>query len=270
MPNEKDEHHVIFQGMNFESKILQNITQFEGAGGKFPDLTQILDFYENAFDHNSARKEGKIIPAQGVDQELDDANEQLHQIKRELDDYLKNQKQHFGCEVKYWGTGKNRYQLEIPLEKVKRAGTEYTLASGTKKLKRYTTDETKDFLARQTAREVEKEAALLDIQRKLFYQFSQNAEVLRQAIGCVSSLDALLSLAAYSSSLEVSCFPTFVEREVPIVDVKMGSHPCMDIGADSFIPNDLLLEDSKCLLVLTGIIIVFFFTFPSMLRFKDP
>ena len=223
----------------------------EEAGGEFPDLTEILEFYDNAFDHQSARKEGKIVPSQGVDKELDEANEELSQIKRELDQYLKEQKQHFGCEVKYWGTGKNRFQLEIPLDKVKRAGSEYTLASGTKKLKRYITDETKEFLARQTAGELCKEAALQDIQRKMFHQFSQNAEVLRKGIGCVSLLDSLLSLAAYSSSLETSCFPEVTDG-LPFIDVKVGSHPCLDLGADAFIPNDTQLGDTKSLLVLTG------------------
>lgn len=45
-------------------------------------------------------------------------------------------KQHFGCEVKYWGTGKNRFQLEVPANKQTKAGDEYDLASGTKTVKR--------------------------------------------------------------------------------------------------------------------------------------
>lgn len=74
-------------------------------------MSELLQFFDNAFDHNSARKEGKIIPSEGVDSDLDSANQELKQIKKEMDVYLKEQKTHFGCEVKYWGTGKNRYLI---------------------------------------------------------------------------------------------------------------------------------------------------------------
>ena len=108
---------------------------------------------------------------------MDKANETLREIKRDLDAYLKEQKKHFGCDVKYWGTGKNRFQLEIPVDCVGRAGNKYTLASGTKKLKRYTTQETEDLLAQQMEAEAAKDAALLDIQRKMFHQYSKHAKL---------------------------------------------------------------------------------------------
>jgi len=242
----------MFKAESFESKILNNITQLEADGGEFPDLNEIIEFFENAFDHQSARKEGKIIPSPGVDSDLDAAEAELQQIKKEMAVYLKEQIQHFGCTVKYWGTGKNRFQLEIPIEKVKKAGSEYLLASGTKKLKRYTTSETCDFLARQLDAEAAREQALLDIQRKLFNQFSKNADVLRKAIGCVALLDCMLSLASYSASLETSCFPVITPRDVPFIDIKEGSHPCLDLGGDAFIPNDTFVGEKRSLIILTG------------------
>jgi len=242
---------TLFQEKEFESKMLRNITHFEKEGGEFPDLTEILGFFENAFDHNSAKKEGKIVPSDGVDEDLDSANEDLRQIKRELDAYLKEQRQHFGCEVKYWGTGKNRFQIEIPVERVKKAGDNYMLASGTKKVKRYTTPETQEFLARQIAVELNKEAALQDIQRKLFNQFAKHGTELRKAISCISLLDCLFSLAVYSSSLETSCFPT-LEEAAQTISIKEGSHPCMDLRGEAYIPNDTFLGGEKNLTILTG------------------
>ena len=156
----------LFEGADFSSILLRNVTQLESRGGQFPDLADLLDFFDNAFDQSSARKEGSIVPRKGVDPNLDAADAELEQIREELADYLKEQKRHFGCEVKYWGTGKNRFQLEVPAEKVKRAGSEYELASGTKKLKRYVTEETKEFLERQIGAETDRDKALLDIQRR--------------------------------------------------------------------------------------------------------
>merc|ERR1719300_1523205 len=95
-----------------------------------------MTYFENAFDQASARKEGK--------------------------DYLKEQKRHFGCEIKYWGTGKNRFQLEVPAAKLSKANDDYELASGTKNVKRYVTVETKQFLERQMAAEDQRDKALMD------------------------------------------------------------------------------------------------------------
>jgi DNA mismatch repair protein MSH6 len=156
----------LFEGADFSSKLLKNASQLQSRGGQFPDLAALLDYFDNAFDQASARKEGFIVPRKGVDPDLDAADAELEQIKTELADYLREQKKHFGCDVKYWGTGKNRFQLEVPAEKVNRAGSQYELASGTKKLKRYVTEETKGFLERQLSAETDREKALLDIQRK--------------------------------------------------------------------------------------------------------
>jgi len=243
------------QGNEFESKMLKNITLFEGQGGEFPDLTNILDYFDNAFDHTSARKEGKIMLSEGVDQELDAANEQLAELAKEMNDYLREQKQHFGCDVKYWGTGKNRFQLEIPVERIGRAGSEYTLASGTKKLKRFTTETTLEFLERQLAAENCRELALLDIQRKMFFTLSKHATVLRKAIGCVALLDCLLSLASYSASLQTSCVPEVVSRpglDEPCINITEGSHPCLDLKGDTLIPNDTVLGKDRNLIIITG------------------
>lgn len=245
----------LLQGNDFESKILKNITCLEGEGGEFPDLRTILEYFDTAFDQNSAKKEGKIILSDGVDPDLDAANEQLNDLKQEMNEYLKEQKEHFGCDVRYWGTGKNRFQLEIPIDRVKKAGSEYTLASGTKKLKRYTTAATEEFLSRQLAGESCRETALLDIQRKMFFTLAKHAPTLRKAIGCIALIDCLLSLASYSASLQTSCFPEVFESgdaDGHCIDICEGSHPCLDLKGETFIPNDTELGKDRNLIIITG------------------
>ena len=242
-----------FSSENFESKFLKNITTLEKEGGEFPDLTELLQYFDNAFDQASARKEGKIVPSRGVDQDLDEANDNIANIELEMKDYLKEQKRHFGCEIKYWGTGKNRFQLEVPAAKLSKANNNYELASGTKNVKRYVTTETKEFLERQMAAEDHRDKALMDIQRKMFEQFSRHADTWQKAISCVSLLDALISLAMYSNSLEESCFPDILtDFSKPVVDIKDGKHPCLDTIGISYIPNDTLIDGDSRLIVLTG------------------
>ena len=81
-----------FTEENFESKILKNITNLEQEGGEFPDLSDLLQYFDNAFDQTSARKEGKIIPSKGVDADLDEANENIRILEGEMKEYLKEQK----------------------------------------------------------------------------------------------------------------------------------------------------------------------------------
>ena len=166
---------------------------------------------------------------------------------------FREQKRHFGCEIKYWGTGKNRFQLEVPAAKLSKANDDYELASGTKNVKRYVTDETKQFLERQMAAEDQRDKALMDIQRKMFEQFSKHAEVWRKAIGCMSLLDALISLAVYSNSVEEGCFPQFLtDFNNPVINIKDGKHPCLDTIGISYIPNDTLIDAESRLIILTG------------------
>ena len=243
----------MFSDEEFESKILKNITSLEGQGGEFPDLRDLLNYFENAFDQASAKKEGKIIPSKGVDPELDEADETLGVIESEMKEYLKEQKKHFGCEIKYWGTGKNRFQLEVGTSKLSRANDDYELASGTKNVKRFVTDETKEFLRRQIEAEEARDKALMDIQRKMFEQFSKHSDTWRKAIGCISLLDALISLAMYSNSLEEGCMPELVtDYSKPLVDIREGRHPCLDTVGISYIPNDTLIDPESRLIILTG------------------
>lgn len=242
-----------FSGQEFESKMLKNITALESEGGEFPDLRNLLEYFENAFDQESARKEGKIIPCAGVDPDLDEANKNLEVIAGEMKEYLKEQKRHFGCDVKYWGTGKNRFQIEIPASKIKLANDDYEMASGTKTLKRYVTNETREFLDRQISAEDQREKALMDIQRKMFAQFSKHSDTWRKAIGCIALLDCLISLAGYSSGLEEGCFPNLIsDYNNPTIDIKEGKHPCLDLGGITYIPNDTFIGSESNLIILTG------------------
>ena len=78
-----------FAEESFESKILKNITTLESEGGEFPDLSDLLQYFDNAFDQASARKEGKIIPSKGVDDDLDQANENIRILEGEMKEYLR-------------------------------------------------------------------------------------------------------------------------------------------------------------------------------------
>ena len=54
----------------------------------FPDMTEILDFFDNSFNHDVAIQQGIIMPHHGVNTGLDSVTEKLQATQRDLDNYL--------------------------------------------------------------------------------------------------------------------------------------------------------------------------------------
>lgn len=73
--------------------------------------------------------------------------------------------------INLYGSGKNRFQLEIP--DTVRVPDDYEVTSSKKGFKRYWTEEVKDFLARTTNAEDRRDAALKDIMRRIFFAFDK-------------------------------------------------------------------------------------------------
>ena len=120
--------------LSLNSSLLSKLLS-TGKEGQFPDLEEQLAFYENSFDRAKALKSGVIIPNRGVNVEYDSAEGVVTTVLKELDQYLKEQRQRLKCQVSilaklalilhyyalllqsvtYWGTGRNRFQLEVPI-----------------------------------------------------------------------------------------------------------------------------------------------------------
>ena len=92
--------------------------------------------FQTTFDAEKAKREGKIIPTPGINPEYDEAVNDIKTAIRELEIYLSKQKKEIGCSISYFGTAKNRYQLEIPEAKCKNLSDDYELTSSKKGFKR--------------------------------------------------------------------------------------------------------------------------------------
>lgn len=55
----------------------------------FPDLSEALEFFRTAFDHNLARTEGHVVPRSGVYSEYDEAKAVVDDIEKQLDNQLR-------------------------------------------------------------------------------------------------------------------------------------------------------------------------------------
>ena len=155
----------------------------------FPNMAEPLQFFKEAFDAKVAESTGKIVPKKGVDKDYDQAKKDRKELEQDLDDYLTEQKRFFGSDVKYFGSGNNMYQLEIRDDVAnKKVNSKYTLSSQKKGFKRFTTSETLDFLARHVKVEEDEAEALSEVNRKIFFKFSEYKNIWQKAISLTVSV----------------------------------------------------------------------------------
>ena len=208
---------------DFTSVLINNCTK-ERPRGDFPSLREPLDYFKVAFDHEEAKKEGRVIPKTGVDSEYDEVYEELEKISKESKIYLQEQIRFFGVKVAFIGTTKNRYQLEIPMSQLKKVGSGYELQSQRKGFKRYYTAEGRKFLSRQMAAEDLRDRILKDLNRRIFAKFSEKFEMWSVATYRIACLDVLISLAEYARCGDM-CVPEIVTGK----EVNFISSGCLTI-----------------------------------------
>ncbi|VDQ15514.1 unnamed protein product, partial [Trichobilharzia regenti] len=112
----------------------------------------------------------------------------------------------------YWGTGRNRYQIEVPESLASRVPNSWQLASQRKGVKRYRCMETQEWLSELTAAEERKDASLRSIMRHIFSMFSESFTQWHTAMTCLAELDCLIALSMYSTNaFDVMCLPEFID-----------------------------------------------------------
>jgi len=199
-----------------------------------------------------------IFSLTGVDPEYDQALADIQATKSWFDQYLKKQCAVLGCKVTYWGSAKNRFQLEVP-DSVRKIPDKYTLQSQKKGFKRYWTSEIEEKLAEMVDAEERREEALKDTMRHVFHKFDQEYKTWDKTVQCLAVVDSLISLASYSSQGDgPMCRPEIVlpdknsaEDFQPFLEIRDGRHPCISrtFSGGDFIPNDTVVgirDDNDC------------------------
>ncbi|KRX84160.1 DNA mismatch repair protein Msh6 [Trichinella sp. T6] len=251
---------------NFESQIHSSLLQalFIRKGGAkcFPDIQSDVQYFQNAFDHETAKTIGSIIPEEGVDPALDAANQAIVHAEKQLDNYLKTIQKRLNCSsVQYLSSGRNRYNLEIPESACKNLNHEFDFRSQRKGFKRYTTKELDDLVKLLAASEADREVALKDIMRRLFASFCERKVKWYAAVESIATLDVLLAFAQYAKccTREVCC-PKFIDAIDGKTFLRLDEsvHPCCGKikTQGDYIANDVLIGSSESdtgqVLLLTG------------------
>ncbi|XP_037881216.1 probable DNA mismatch repair protein Msh6 [Glossina fuscipes] len=240
-----------------ESALLRRLSQHTEGGGIFPNMKEKLDYFKQAFDHKKATESGVIAPESGIDEEYDAIEFKIANINKDLQEYLIRQEKYFGCRLSYFGNDKKRFQIEIPESHARKAGSEYLLETqrkGSKAVRRFSTQETRDLLKQMISAEDERNGVLNDLTRRIFEKFSQQYTLWQKCVDCVAQLDVIASLAEYARQQVTICVPIIEEctADQSFIEIESGFHPC--IAVDSYIPNGLILgtDDTPPLSILTG------------------
>ena len=239
-----------------KSQLLRRLARRSSAGGVFPDLAEALEPFDHLFDEAKAQSSGTIVPRRGQDADFDAAKEAVRELSAALDAYLEETRSRLQCRaVKYFGSGKDRYQLEVP-EAVARSrcrGAEWEVRKPKKGFARLRTPRLNALVAELEAAEERLEALARDTTRRVFERFDGSERLWRAAVSCAGALDCLLSLATASAAAGY-CRPEVEDASPAFLHVEQGRHPMVEARLDgAFIPNDVRLGGGDApLLLLSG------------------
>ncbi|KAF9923433.1 DNA mismatch repair protein msh6 [Linnemannia zychae] len=232
----------------FRSKKLSSVLD------EMPDLTDHLNYFAEAFDHEVAQNEGEINPHAGFAEDYDANNQVLNNLDSQFAQLLDKVKRELKTtKIVYKDLGKEIYQLEMS-NKIA-VPKNWKKTSSTSSISRYYTPELMVLVTKlQEARET-KNAIMKELQGRLYAKFDENYKDWLKAVKIVAELDCLCSLSKSSSALgSPSCRPEFVESDKSFLELEALRHPCVIPGiASDFIPNDTMLGgDASNLILLTG------------------
>ncbi|HEX7339313.1 MAG TPA: DNA mismatch repair protein MutS, partial [Rhodanobacteraceae bacterium] len=195
-------------------------------------------------------RDGGVI-ADGFDAELDE----LRRLSTHADQFLveMEEREKAATGIPTLKVGYNRvhgYYLEISKAQSDKVPTHYTRRQTTKNAERYITEELKTFedkVLSARERSLMRERALY---AELLETLITRLEPLKSAAGAIAELDVLANLAERADTLGWNA-PQLADE--PGIAITAGRHPVVEkVREEPFEPNDLLLDDTRRMQVITG------------------
>ena len=141
------------------------------------------------------------------------------------------------------------FYIEVTNAHSDKVPTEYRRRQTLKNAERYITPELKTFEDRALSaqeRALARERVLYD---ELLDSLASAIPVLQSAAAALALLDVLANLAERADALDL-VRPEFVDE--PGIEITGGRHPVVAQQVDTFVPNDVVLDADRRLLIVTG------------------
>ncbi|MCH2159523.1 MAG: DNA mismatch repair protein MutS [Oleiphilaceae bacterium] len=214
-----------------------------------PSLAQLLD---SAVIDNPpvVIRDGGVIK-EGFDSELDELRNMSENAGQFLIDLEEREREETG--ISTLKVGYNRvhgYFIEISKAQSEQAPVHYVRRQTLKNAERFITPELKEFEDKALSaksRALSREKALYE---DLVSQLNDHIHELQLCAGGLAELDVLTNFAERASNLNY-CRPTLVDEKH--LDIVAGRHPVIEQLIDeSFVPNDVVMNNKREMLVITG------------------
>jgi len=195
-------------------------------------------------------RDGGVI-ARGYDQELDE----LLALSENADEYLlkleAQEKERTGCaNLKVGYNRVHGFYIELSRAQAEKAPTEYIRRQTLKNGERFITPELKSFedkILSAKERALMREKMLYDALLDLCHPY---LVALMQTANALAECDVLANLSECARRLDW-CQPTLSDRRG--IHIEAGRHPVVEsVSPETFIPNDVGLDETKSLHIITG------------------
>jgi DNA mismatch repair protein MutS len=225
------------------------IRSLAGRAGEFPELTALLSaaLVENP---PMVLRDGGVI-ASGYDAELDE----LNGLATNAGDYLialeTRERERTG--ISTLKVGYNRvhgYYIELSRSQAAQAPLDYQRRQTLKNAERYITPELKIFEDKALSAQSRALAREKLLYEQLLDELNQHLGPLLDSASAVAALDVLVNFAERGAALGFALPEITAE---PGLEIRAGRHPVVERSIDSpFIANDLVLDDARRMLIVTG------------------
>ncbi|MCX7654423.1 MAG: DNA mismatch repair protein MutS [Fervidobacterium sp.] len=192
--------------------------------------------------------EGKII-RHGVSKELDEYRELLYHANEKLKNFEEKEKHKTGIQkLKVSFNNVFGYYIEIPKGQAKLAPESYTRIQTLVNAERFTTAELKDFEQKILAAKEKVDILEKMIFKNLCDEIKQYTQELRKLAELISWIDV------YSNFAYVSRLYNYVKPEISDEEFKVlrGRHPVVERFVEEFVPNDIYMDSTLRMFILTG------------------
>jgi len=195
-------------------------------------------------------REGGVI-AQGYDEELDE----LRSLSDNADAFLQKleKKEQARTKLSTLKVGYNRvhgFYIEISRQQAQHAPKDYLRRQTLKNVERYITPELKLYEEKVLSSKEKALAREKMLYENLLKELLTELKAMQQTATVLAEIDVLVNLAERAHTLDYHC-P--VLTEAPGIAICQGRHPVVEQMLETpFIPNDLSLDQTTKMLMITG------------------
>ena len=195
-------------------------------------------------------REGGVI-AQGFDAELDELRALGSNTEQFLVDLEQRERERSG--LSSLKLGFNRVQgffIEVNRSQADKVPAEYLRRQTVKSAERFITPELKSFEDKVLGARERAQARERLLYETVLEQLSDNLAALQASAAAIAEIDVLSCFAERATTLQCAQ-PELVDE--PMLRIDGGRHPVVErAGREPFIPNDVRLDDSRRMLIITG------------------